>query len=288
MSNDLVPIKGNALTALAARLECDPAELKKTLKATAFANCQTDEQFMAAVIVANTYGLNPILKELYAFPGKAGQVVPMVSIDGWIRLVQNQATYNGVELREVEATGAPGGCAAVVATFYRKDQDHPTVVTEYMNECYDGNKEPWKRWPRRMLRHKAYIQGARIAFGFGGIYDEDEAHRISEAQEADYTVGKPPVAMPQAKQVEAVAAEPETKADAPPARPRATAQQVDAIMKIGEGLGITSIPKLISTVEVAIGLEDIHDLHNLTQDEAADAIDKLQVMASEAKPKARK
>ena len=28
---------------------------------------------------------------------------------------------------------------------------------------------------RRMLRHKAMIQGARVAFGFSGITDEDEA-----------------------------------------------------------------------------------------------------------------
>lgn len=34
-----------------------------------------------------------------------------------------------------------------------------------------------------MLRHKAMIQCARIAFGFTGIYDEDEAQRINEAQQ---------------------------------------------------------------------------------------------------------
>jgi hypothetical protein len=31
-----------------------------------------------------------------------------------------------------------------------------------------------------MLRHKAMIQCARIAFGFGGIFDQDEAERIVE------------------------------------------------------------------------------------------------------------
>ncbi len=31
-----------------------------------------------------------------------------------------------------------------------------------------------------MLRHKALIQCARVAFGFGGIYDLDEAERIIE------------------------------------------------------------------------------------------------------------
>jgi hypothetical protein len=32
-----------------------------------------------------------------------------------------------------------------------------------------------------MLRHKAMIQCARMAFGFGGIFDQDEAERIVEA-----------------------------------------------------------------------------------------------------------
>ncbi|MCL6229905.1 recombinase RecT [Bartonella bilalgolemii] len=31
-----------------------------------------------------------------------------------------------------------------------------------------------------MLRHKAVIQCARYAFGFSGIYDEDEAERINQ------------------------------------------------------------------------------------------------------------
>jgi hypothetical protein len=31
-----------------------------------------------------------------------------------------------------------------------------------------------------MHRHKSLIQAARIAFGFSGIYDEDEAERITE------------------------------------------------------------------------------------------------------------
>ena len=33
-----------------------------------------------------------------------------------------------------------------------------------------------------MLRHKSLIQCSRIAFGFIGIYDQDEAERIIEGQ----------------------------------------------------------------------------------------------------------
>ncbi len=42
-------------------------------------------------------------------------------------------------------------------------------------------KGPWQTHPKRFSRHKAMIQCARMAFGFGGIYDQDEAERIAES-----------------------------------------------------------------------------------------------------------
>ena len=47
---------------------------------------------------------------------------------------------------------------------------------------------PWKTHPKRMLRHKAMIQCARLAFGFTGIYDQDEADRIVETQKEPVNV----------------------------------------------------------------------------------------------------
>ena len=38
-----------------------------------------------------------------------------------------------------------------------------------------------------MLRHKALIQAFRTAFGFAGVYEEDEAQRIIEAKVIDTT-----------------------------------------------------------------------------------------------------
>lgn len=194
----------SAIQSLAERLQIEPESLKLTLKATAFAGCKTDAEFISAVIVANTYGLNPLLKEMYAFPGRGG-VIPIVSVDGWISLVNRQQNFDGVELIENETDdgSGPGGLKSVTAKFYIKGKSHPVIVTEYMDECFDSTKEPWKRWPRRMLRHKAYIQGGRIAFGFSGIYDEDEAHRIIEAQVVDTVAGKPATAAPKAKEIEA-------------------------------------------------------------------------------------
>jgi hypothetical protein len=43
-----------------------------------------------------------------------------------------------------------------------------------------------------MLRHKAMIQCARLAFGFGGIYDQDEAERIAEIEINPAPTGRAP------------------------------------------------------------------------------------------------
>lgn len=111
-------------------------------------------------------------------------------IDGWISLVNRHERFNGVELienllPEGKTNLSKTNLDSVTAKFYLKGMENPVVVTEYMDECFNVSKEPWKQWPRRMLRHKAYIQGARLAFGFSGIYDEDEKDRILNAQAAD-------------------------------------------------------------------------------------------------------
>ena len=170
--------KRSVIGSLATRLECDPAKLVPLLKKTAFATCRSDEEFQAMCMVSNTYGLNPILKEVYAFPSKSGAVVPIVSIDGWLKIINRHPALDGIEFEEGDDR-----CTAVI---HRKDREHPTKVTEWLSECR-GETEPWRRWPKRMLRHKALIQCARIAFGFAGIYDEDEGERIAIAQAAEAT-----------------------------------------------------------------------------------------------------
>jgi hypothetical protein len=74
-------------------------------------------------------------------------------------------------------------CTCII---FRKDRSHPTKATEYMSEC-KRPAAPWQSHPKRMLRHKAMIQCARLAFGFGGIYDQDEAERFIEPPMKDIT-----------------------------------------------------------------------------------------------------
>lgn len=161
----------NALEAMAQRLEITPAGLKKTLLNTVFSECKNEEQFMALIVVSNAYGLNPLTKEIYAFPAKGGGIVPMVSVDGWIRLMNEHPQFDGIEF---EYTVNPKGeTVAIESIIYRRDRNRPVKVMEFMDEC-KGNTAPWQKSPRRMLRHRALIQGVRIAFGFSGIFAESD------------------------------------------------------------------------------------------------------------------
>ena len=163
--------KASALTVMASRVNVEPEKLLATLKETVFKKA-TNNELMALVIVANEYGLNPFLKEIYAFPAKGGGIVPVVGIDGWISMMNRQPEFDGIEFEFVEGKeGKPISCTAII---YLKGRGHHVKLTEYMDECY-RNTEPWNAMPRRMIRHKALIQAARVAFGFSGIQDEDEA-----------------------------------------------------------------------------------------------------------------
>lgn len=170
MGNVATIKRTNLSQRMADRFGVDPAEMMQTLKATAFKGNVSDAQMQALLIVADQYGLNPWTKEIYAFPDKGG-IVPVVGVDGWARIINDNPQFDGMDFEQDEES-----CTCII---YRKDRRHPIKVTEYMSECKRGT-QPWQSHPKRMLRHKAMIQCARLAFGFSGIYDEDEAQRIVE------------------------------------------------------------------------------------------------------------
>ena len=168
----------------AQKYSVDPEKMLETLKATAFAGEKevTNEQMMALLIVADQYNLNPWTKEIYAFPtdAKKGGIVPIVGVDGWIRMINEHPQFESMELRYPHDTSDDEVPAWIECVITRKDRSSPTTVREYYAEC-KRNTGPWNSHPRRMLRHKAIIQGGRVAFGFGGVHDPDEGERVVEA-----------------------------------------------------------------------------------------------------------
>lgn len=163
-------------------MEGEGTELMAVLKATAFKGQVSDAQMAALLLVANQYGLSPWTKEIYAFPDRQNGIVPVVGVDGWARIINAHPQFDGMDFEQDE-----NRCTCII---YRKDRSHPIRVTEFMEECRRENVGPWKSHPRRMLRHKAMIQCARLAFGYAGIYDADEAERIIEATSIDAETGE--------------------------------------------------------------------------------------------------
>lgn len=219
------PPKASLVRQFAQKMGVDAEKLMTTLKDTAFKQPYkgdkpgaevTEAQMMALLVVANEYGLNPFLKEIYAFPAKGGGIVPLVSVDGWSRIVNSRPEFKSVTFAYPPDETAPNDYY-VECTIERHDRSAPIVIREYYAECA-RDTEPWKSHPRRMTRHKAFIQCARMAFGYGGIYDPDEAERIANAMAIEVTATsahtKPATQAPRARQI---AQEPQRPTEPPPA-----------------------------------------------------------------------
>lgn len=168
--------KRSVLLAMAGRFGMEPAAFEATVRATCGCAGATREEFAAFLLVANEYGLNPVTREIYAFPKKGGGIQPIVGIDGWMTMANNHPAFDGIEVEY--GHDASGKLESATARVYRKDRSHPVVVTEYLAECVRAT-DPWKM-AHRMLRHKAAIQAIRYAFGFAGIMEPDEAEGIVE------------------------------------------------------------------------------------------------------------
>lgn len=138
----------------------------------------TFEQQATFALTARNYRLDPMLKQIYAFESK-GKIFPIVPIDGWMKIINENPQFDGMEFIDAFETTDKTKIYSITCKMYRKDRKVPIAVTEYFSEC-SMNTDPWKKWPVRMLRHKATIQCARYAFSIAGIYDEDEKDRIAQ------------------------------------------------------------------------------------------------------------
>lgn len=219
---------------LASHYGIEGAKFIATLKATVMPKRQggepvavSDEELAAFCMVAKEYGLNPFLKEIHAFPNKSGGVTPIVGVDGWAKLMNRQPNFDGIEFEAFDDDN--GKPVSVTAHIYVKGRSRPVSVTEYYSECQRGT-EPWRQMPRRMLRHKALIQGARVAFGFCGIHDEDEAADIVNVTPPAAREKKPLFTAPKREAIAAVevpTSEPQSSAQAEP-EPEQPAPEPDA------------------------------------------------------------
>jgi phage recombination protein Bet len=158
----------------------DVGNFWSTMQSTVLPNA-TQEQALAFLTVCREYKLNPLIKEVYAFPSRGG-IQPIVGVDGWLAIANRQPQFDGLETEEIN--DAEGNLIAIKATIWRSDRKHPTTATERMSECVRPTPI-WTKYPCRMLTNKAIIQAIRRAFSISGICDPDEGERIAECQSVE-------------------------------------------------------------------------------------------------------
>lgn len=168
-----------ALEILAARLDVTPSSLQETLVNTVFKGCSKAE-FVALVVVSNTYELNPLLREIYAFPKKGGGIQAIVGYDGWIKIANRHEQFDGFESLHTEDEN--GNLKAIEGVLYRKDRAHPTKKLVYLKE-FKRNTDPWNNSPRHMLDVRCFCQTVRLGFGVSlgveGVDDIDGGDIVS-------------------------------------------------------------------------------------------------------------
>jgi len=189
---------------LATKYGVESTKFLNVLKSTMFrqedGSIPSNEQMIVLLLVADQYDLNPFTREIYAFPNHQNSIIPIVGVDGWSRIINANPQFDGVEFfhseNMIKMEGSHVKCPEwIECVIYRKDRLHSIKIREYLDEVYRGPIQkigeygpydvagPWQTHTKRQLRHKALIQCARIAFGFSGIYDQDEAERIREMEE---------------------------------------------------------------------------------------------------------
>lgn len=205
----------NIFSIMAAKYQLAPEKFLETITKTIMrpgkdGRVATMEEIAAFLIVANKYGLDPFTNEIYAFPAKKGGIIPVIGVDGFVRKINTSPDFDGMEItfseESVTMEGAKPCPEWCEVKLYRKDVTRPIIVREYLDEVYREpfkSKEgyvvtgPWQSHTKRMLRHKTIIQAGRTGGMLIGVYDEDEAQRIIDAEIVPSLMGKPEVAMPQ-------------------------------------------------------------------------------------------
>lgn len=170
------PVQGqgfrrNALSALTEQLGMtDFSELAGILKNTIMPKA-SDEEMAAFALVCSSYKLNPLTREVYAFPTKSGGIMPMIGIDGWLKIAHSHPDYAGMGWTE-GVEDKDRWCECTV--WLKSTPEHPVTIREYLSECRQASSPVWQQRPKRMLRHRATIQAIRYALGISGVCDADD------------------------------------------------------------------------------------------------------------------
>jgi phage recombination protein Bet len=168
----------------------------------------TDDEFMVMLYMAEKYGLDPLVKQIYMQKfkdrktGSWNPATVMVSYAGMQEIANRDDMLDGLE---AEPFFLPDGKTVLGAksVLWKKGHNHPFKTTVYFNEYAqkysDGNLMGlWATKPITMICKVANAQNLRQAFSLGKLYIEEE---MAQAE---------PVITPSSRQLEEAPSPPAT------------------------------------------------------------------------------
>jgi len=132
------------------------------------------------------YRLDPLSDEIMLFKNPEGQYQSLITIDGWMRLINQDPQFAGMTFKESSELelGIP---LWMECSIYRHDRILPITVKEYSSEIKTEHLL-WKTMPRRMLRHRSIQQCARLAFG---IHIADQPRNLEKVNTTNNVAPSP-------------------------------------------------------------------------------------------------
>lgn len=185
-----------------------------------------------------------------------------LSADGYLRIANSHPEFDGLQIdvpptSEWQETGTKVmgkmvKCPPWVSVaIHRKDRKVPTIVREYLDECYSAGTfddatglftdGPWQRSPKRQLTNRAIGSAVRIAFGIVGIAESFDVAQIDVPRMEDSTkeMSEAPVCVQQAKAPTTAPVKPK------PAHKQAKPKKQDSVEDVTE----ESVAKLLQESE---------------------------------------
>ena len=167
---------------------------KKIIKAQFFPPNATDMDMIYCMKVAETFNLNPILKQIFFVERSANidgrwitKIEPLAGRDSFLTLAHRSGKFAGIESEcSIKQTAVlqdgewvTKNELVATARVYRTDNDRPFCAeveySEYVQRTKDGSiTKFWRDKPKTMLKKVAESQALRKAFDISGLYSVDE------------------------------------------------------------------------------------------------------------------
>jgi len=198
MTNESNEAKKNVDGGREDRLISFTDEEKELLRKTA-AKKASDDEFKVFIHVAETYGLNPFLGQIFYWKDQKGNSVYMCSRDGYLTLAARNKAFDGLVSDVVRTndefkrttTGIDhkygsdrGDIVGAYALVYRKDRKYPVYVFAPFEE-YNGYNSVWNRYPSAMILKVAESMSLKRAFSVSGLVSQEEMNiqRLEDKEE---------------------------------------------------------------------------------------------------------